>query len=269
MLSSTRSGNSEVLDLESNYWLVSKGECRTLLAMELWADLRFVWQRFVKTLKGGWLLWIGRVLTFMVLTGLVLFPNDLRLLDWVQAAEGWKGAEKFFGFWGDFLQFSVGGGILLLIAGALRKDRWLRRAAFAFILAGVLSGVTTRVFKMTSGRARPETVVWKELHYLTFTGPTTSGKFHGYFSGHTSAAAASAVAIAVIYPRVGWVVLFFAGAVGWSRMYGNHHFPADVAHGAAWGVMWGFLVGTGLKEAKDVEQAAENEPEVESGDRVF
>ena len=45
--------------------------------------------------------------------------------------------------------------------------------------------------------------------------------------------------------------------------------PVYVARGAGWGVMWGFLVGSGLKKAKDVGQAAESEPEGESGDRVF
>lgn len=228
--------------------------------MALWADLVFVWQRFVKTLRAGWMLWLGRVLTFMVLSGLVLFPNDLKLLEWVQSAEGLEGAERFFGFWGDFLQYSVGVGILLAIAGALKRDKWLRRAAVAFILAGVLSGVTTRVFKMSAGRARPKIVQRDNLPHITFRGPTTSGKYHGYFSGHSSAAVASAVAITVIFPRIGWVLLLFAGAVGWSRLYGNHHFPADVAHGAAWGALWGILVGMGVKRAKDAELADAREP---------
>jgi len=243
-----------------NYWLVSGRESPTLCAMALWADLGFVWRRFVRTARAGWMVWLGRMLTFMVLTGAVLFPNDLKLLHWVQVPEGWDGAQKFFGFWGDFLQFSIGVGIVLLIAGALVKDRWLRRGAIAFVMAGVMSGATTRVVKMTAGRARPRTVEKHiELHYLSFSGPTTSSKFAGYFSGHTSSAMASAVAVAVIFPRVGWIAVLFAGAVGWSRMYGNHHFPTDVVHGAAWGVMWGCLVGAGVRLGRREEGDSQSE----------
>lgn len=137
-----------------NYWLVSGRESPTLCAMALWADLGFVWRRFVRTARAGWMVWLGRVLTFMVLTGVVLFPNDLKLLHWVQVPEGWDGAQKFFGFWGDFLQFSIGVGIVLLIAGALVKDRWLRRGAIAFVMAGVMSGATTWVGQ-DDGRAGP------------------------------------------------------------------------------------------------------------------
>jgi undecaprenyl-diphosphatase len=185
-----------------------------------------------------------------VLTGLVLFPNDLKLLKWVWVPEGWDGVEGFFGFWGDFLQFNVGWGIVLLIAGAVRKDRWLRRAAIAFVLAGLLSGATTRVVKMSAGRARPHRAEKHQLHWVTFTGPTTSSKYHSYFSGHTSAALASAVALVIVLPRVGWIAVLFAGAVGWSRLYGGHHFPSDVAHGAIWGVMWGCLVGGGMARVR-------------------
>lgn len=186
----------------------------------------------------------------MVITGLVLFPNDLKLLHWIQLPEGLGGVEKFLGFWGDFLQFNVGLGIVLLVAGTLKKDRWLRRGALAFILAASLSGATTRVVKITAGRARPKTVERHDHHYLTFTGPATSGKYHGYWSGHTAAATAGAVVLLVLFPRVGWIAVLFAGAVGWSRMYGNHHFPADVVHGAAWGVMWGCLVGGAVKRGR-------------------
>ena len=124
----------------------------------------------------------------------------------------------------------------------------------------VMSGATTRVVKMTAGRARPRTVEKHiELHYLSFSGPTTSSKFAGYFSGHTSSAMASAVAVAVIFPRVGWIAVLFAGAVGWSRMYGNHHFPTDVVHGAAWGVMWGCLVGAGVRLGRREEGDSQSE----------
>ncbi len=195
-------------------------------------------------------MWLGRMLIFFVVTGLLLFPNDSEWLGWVQAAKGWEQTGKFLGFWGDFLQFSVGWGIVLLIAAALAKDRWLRRGALAFVLAGVLSGATARVVKFSMGRARPSTVERLDLPAVTFTGPSVTSKFHGYFSGHTAAAWGSAVALAVIFPRVGWIAVLFAAGVGWSRIYGNHHFPSDVVHGAAWGTIWGCLVGSGMRRVR-------------------
>lgn len=220
--------------------------------MVLGRDFRFVWRRFCLAMRVEWKLWLGRILVFFVLSGLVLFPNDLALLSWVRGdePERLERVEKLLGFWGDFLQFNVLVGLLLVWAGSVRKNRWLRRAAMAFLLAGALSGGTARVVKWTTGRARPITVEREELHWVTFTGPSASGKFHGYFSGHTAATWGSAVALLVVFPRFGWLAVVFAAAVGWSRMIGNHHFPSDVVHGAAWGVMWGCLVGGGMRKAR-------------------
>lgn len=218
--------------------------------MVLREDLGFVWRQFVRAARASWMTWLGRVLVFFVISGLFLFPADLSLLRRVQQPEGWSHLEEFLAVWGDFLPFNVGVAILLLLAGVVRRDRWLRRAALAFFLAGALSGLTTRVVKMSAGRARPRTVEKQDLHWVSFKGFTASGKYHGYWSGHTASSMASAVALAVIFPRVGWIAVLFAGAVGWSRIYGNHHFPSDVFHGAMWGVMWGYLAGAGVARAK-------------------
>lgn len=201
-------------------------------------------------------------LVLMGLSGLVLFPNDLRWLRWVQGPEGLDGVEAFFSFWGDFLQFNLAWALVLLGVAALRKDRWLRRAALVFFLAGALSGISARVVKFSSGRARPDRVEKEELHWVTFRGPSASPKFHGYFSGHTAASFGSAVALVVVLPRVGWVALGFAAFVGWARLYGNHHFPSDVAHGAIWGTMWGCLVGLGVARVRrrEKDSAGVDEP---------
>ena len=218
--------------------------------MALWRDLEFVWKSFLRSWRKGWKWWLAGVLTFGVLTSLVLFPNDLKLLRWVQGPEGLEGVEKQISFWGDFLQFNIAWGVVMFAMATMRGDRWLRRAAVAFVLAGVLSGATTRVVKFSAGRARPKTVERLDLQAVSFRGPSTSGKFHGYWSGHTAASVGSAVALVVVLPRVGWVAILFAGTVGWARLYGNHHFPADVLHGATWGVMWGFLVGGGMVKVR-------------------
>lgn len=214
--------------------------------MEFGRDLLFLWNQFrryaVEHWK-GWLLWMGLI---FLLTGLVCFRMDREWLQWIQTTEGLGSLEKFCDFWGDFLQFSIGFGLILLGIAVWRKDRWLRRGAIAFMLAGILSGVTTRMVKCSVGRARPGVVERENMHWVTFTGPNVKRKYNSYFSGHTATAMASAVALALVVPRIGLVTVLFAMLVGWSRLYGNHHFPSDVIHGAAWGTFWGILVAGGM-----------------------
>jgi membrane-associated phospholipid phosphatase len=194
---------------------------------------------------------LWKVLVVFVVTGAALFPLDLAILEWVRRPESefLEGMAEELGTWGDFVPFNVGLAVVLWVGGWLRGDGRLRRAALAFLLAGALSGGTARVVKVAAGRARPSAVESRGLHWVTFRGPTAEAKFHGYFSGHTAATWGGAVVLAVLYPRVGWLVVVTAGAVGWSRLYGNHHYPTDVVHGAAWGVAWGWLVASGLELA--------------------
>lgn len=228
--------------------------------MELGRDALFLWNQFRRNATEKWKVWLLRAVLVFVLTGLVCFRMDQEWLQWVQTAEGLGSLEEFFDFWGDFLQFTVGFGLLLLGFAVWRRDRWLRRGAIAFMVAGALSGATTLMVKCSVGRARPPVVERDSVHWVTFTGPSVNRKYNSYFSGHTSAAMASAVALALIAPKVGIVTVVFAVLVGWSRLYGNHHFPTDVIHGAAWGVLWGFLVAGGVlgmrKRAKVFQRRA-------------
>ena len=207
-----------------------------------------MWGGFARVWRREWFAVLGRVLVIFVVTGVVLFPLDARLLEWVRGEvdPGVKAFAKGLGFWGDFLQFNLGVAGLLYLAGVLRRNPWLRRVALAFLIGGALSGATARIVKFSTGRARPSTVEKQDLHWVTFTGPSIKPGFHGYFSGHTAATWGSAVALAILCPRLGWLAVVFAAGVGWSRMYGNSHFPTDVVHGATWGIAWGWLVAKGL-----------------------
>jgi len=219
-------------------------------------DLCIVWRTFAGTFRGAGMKVLGRVLVFFVLSGVVLFPLDLVILEWVRSPDigGLERAEEFLDFWGDFLPFNVGITAVLLAVGWMRRDPWVRRAAFAFLLAGILSGATARLFKFSTGRARPSAVEDRARHWVSFEGPSLKASYHGYFSGHTAATWGSATAIFILCPRFGGIALLFAGAVGWSRLYGNHHFPSDVAHGAACGVAWGWLVARDLALLKKRRQ---------------
>jgi membrane-associated phospholipid phosphatase len=66
-------------------------------------------------------------------------------------------------------------------------------------------------------------------------------------SGHTAASFAAATALTSFYPRAAPLVFTLAAGVGLSRIYLGHHFPSDVAVGAATGAGIGGIVAWGLK----------------------
>lgn len=185
---------------------------------------------------------------FFLVSGLLLFPRDAVLLGHVQEPQTaflYK-MEKVLDVVGDFYVFNLGVTLILLVAAYLRKDGTLRRAALTFLLAGLLCGVVVNVVRPTAGRARPKYVQEDNLHWVTFKGPVLDDRYHSYFSGHTITAWGGAVALALLFPRVGWIAVVFAASVAWARMYGNKHFPSDVAHGAAAGIACAWLVASGM-----------------------
>jgi undecaprenyl-diphosphatase len=66
-------------------------------------------------------------------------------------------------------------------------------------------------------------------------------------SGHTASSFAGATAIATFYPSAAPLAFTLAGGVGLSRVYLGHHFPSDVAVGAAAGAGIGAIIAWGLK----------------------
>ena len=69
-------------------------------------------------------------------------------------------------------------------------------------------------------------------------------------SGHAASSFAAATAIAAFYPRSAPLVFAIATGVGISRIHLGHHFPSDVAVGAAIGVGTGSLAAWLLKSPK-------------------
>ena len=69
-------------------------------------------------------------------------------------------------------------------------------------------------------------------------------------SGHTASSFAAAAAITAFYPTAAPLVFTLATGVGLSRVYLGHHFPSDVAVGAASGIGIGSIIAWGLRTAR-------------------
>jgi len=69
-------------------------------------------------------------------------------------------------------------------------------------------------------------------------------------SGHSASSFAAAAAIATFYPSAAPLAFTLATGVGLSRVYLGHHFPSDVAVGAATGIGIGSIIGWGLRTAR-------------------
>ena len=122
------------------------------------------------------------------------------------------------------------------VIGLIRKDSYQQKTALlageAFVDAFVLSSVT----KAVSRRLRPSDIAPQgDFSDTFFRSRLTSS---GFPSGHTITAFAVATVFARRYRNhrwVPWVAYGAAGAIGFSRITLQAHFPADVFLGAALG----------------------------------
>ena len=117
--------------------------------------------------------------------------------------------------------------VTLLALPLIARNRWVALAAFGAV--ELFTPLTTALLKDWSNQARPP-------DRLVYT--------HGssFPSGHTSYAAATLVAVVLLFTKVGprrrlWWALAVLGtaAMGWSRTYLHAHWLSDVIAGAAWG----------------------------------
>lgn len=101
------------------------------------------------------------------------------------------------------------------------------------------SGILSWLVKNAIGRARPltaDTLVWVQ-HPLAFT-----ARFASFPSGHATTAGATALALALLFPRRTGLIITACGLVAASRVVVGMHFPSDVAAGFAFGAAVTLLV---------------------------
>jgi undecaprenyl-diphosphatase len=141
----------------------------------------------------------------------------------------------------------VGEGLGWVVAGAALV--WLggpkgRRAGIATALASLSTTYLVQsLVKPVFRRQRP--FVDREILVVGIKPLDAS-----FPSGHTASSFAAATALTMFYPKVAPLVYTLAAGVGISRVYLGHHFPSDVAVGAATGTGIGAIIAWGLRRAR-------------------
>ena len=158
--------------------------------------------------------------------------------------------------WGDWPTHAIIGGVLLLIAWLRGNKNWTR-IFLTMLIACLLAGVSARVIKITTGRARPSVrteSVWN--------GPRFSSKYHAFPSGHTAASAAFFGTLLFVSLRLGLALMAIPLLIAFSRMYVGAHYLSDVLFAAILGIMCAFLAVKWLLpkgEADDLSARCQNE----------
>lgn len=114
------------------------------------------------------------------------------------------------------------------------KRRCFPRAAAAAALAITTAALLVTLLKDAFDRARPP-VADPGLDPVGVVPSSAS-----FPSGHAATAFAAAVAVALVYPRLGRPLLALAAVIALSRVYLGVHYVLDVAAGTLLGVAVGF-----------------------------
>jgi len=118
----------------------------------------------------------------------------------------------------------------LLAGGIVGNNQQMRQNALYVGSSTALSYGLTYLIKIMVKRPRP---FIKNINIV----PVYRAENYSFPSGHTSSTFATATALSIAYPK--WYVIapayFWAGSIGYSRMYLGVHYPTDVMGGVAVG----------------------------------
>jgi len=143
-----------------------------------------------------------------------------------------RNVSRFGEWWGHFLVGLAGAGI----AWQFGNKKWTR-IFLAMLIALSLAGVTGRVIKVSTGRARPSVKseqVWNGLEW--------SSKYHAFPSGHVAASTAFFAVLILANWRIGVPCLAIPILIGFSRIYGSAHYLSDVVCAAVLGILSALIV---------------------------
>ena len=136
---------------------------------------------------------------------------------------------------GDWPAHVIAGLLGIAIAFVTKSKTWMR-IFLAMLVALALAGVTARVVKLATGRARPS--VKTEAHW---NGPRYSSKYHAFPSGHTASSTAFFVALFLKRKKIGAPLLLIPVLIAISRMVVGAHYLSDVTFAAILGVICAVL----------------------------
>jgi membrane-associated phospholipid phosphatase len=138
-----------------------------------------------------------------------------------------------FGDWPEHVGL---GSILAGVAWWRGNKKWTR-IFLAMLIALAIAGVTGRMIKISTGRARPS-VKTEEV----WNGPRFSSKYHAFPSGHVAASSAFFGVLLFVRRRIGFACVPIPILIGFSRMYVAAHYLSDVVCAAVLGLICAWLV---------------------------
>lgn len=184
--------------------------------------------------RGIWLALIALALIALV----VAFFLDSSVAAWINthSSPELKRVMRIVSRAGDWPAHFIAGAIGLAIAFVCKSKTWTR-IFLAMIIACALAGVTARVIKIATGRARPSVkteAIWN--------GPRLSSKYNAFPSGHTASSTAFFVALFLARKKVGAPLLVIPTIIALSRMIVGAHYLSDVTFAAILGAVCALLV---------------------------
>ena len=150
-----------------------------------------------------------------------------------------------FGDWPEHMLVGLG---LMAFAQWTGRKNWTR-IIVAMLIALSLAGVTGRVLKVSTGRARPSV----ETEQI-WNGPHLSGsKYHSFPSGHVDASVGFFTVLLLARRRIGIACLPIPILIAFSRMYLGAHWLSDVVCAAVLGILSALIVWRFLSPPSTIE----------------
>jgi undecaprenyl-diphosphatase len=173
----------------------------------------------------------------------VPFYFDEPVRQWMQSHQN-PSVRKFtenvsrFGDWPEHVLI----GLAVMAIAQLRRNKNWTRVIVAALLALSIAGLTGRVIKISTGRARPSVKSEQAWNGLRVSG----SKYHSFPSGHVDASVGFFAVLLLARRRVGLACLPIPMLIAWSRLYLGAHWLSDVVCGALLGILaavvvWHFL----------------------------
>ncbi|NLH80003.1 MAG: phosphatase PAP2 family protein [Phyllobacteriaceae bacterium] len=205
----------------------------------------------------------GERASFVLASGLVVALAAIKLFDPLmrgrpEAVDGSLAHAVLGGltWFGEGVEILVGSGVLVIFLAAIDPAGLGRAsrarlaevsAAFAFVFASVAgSGLVAALAKNLLGRARPEHLAGDaifEIHAAVF-----KSNWAAFPSGHATTAGASAVVLALLFPRFARAFLVAGAVIALTRIGLGAHFPSDVAAGFALGAAFTLMLARALSK---------------------
>ncbi len=123
-------------------------------------------------------------------------------------------------------------GVVISVLCFLGRRFEAGRGVFLVAATGLITGLGATILRSVVGRTRPDASVPQGFYGVYHDSHWVIGRyeFSSFPSGHTATAIAVAVALWLLYPRIGRFAFLYAGVVGWSRIaMGCHHFSDVMA----------------------------------------